>query len=137
MTIAVEDMANAAAMVSAEGGARPRRQAKAPRINVVTTTCASPSPKTSRRMRRNRSNESSSPMVNKSATTPNAAMRSIASILVIAKASSQRARAASRPKPYGPSATPASRKPRTGLTLRRKNSGATTPAVARNSKASL
>ena len=98
MTIAVEDIVSAAPMVSAEGGARPRPQARALRIKVVTTTCASPSPKTSRRKRRNRSNDSSSPIANKSATTPKAAMRSIASTL-IAKALSHGALRPSDPRP--------------------------------------
>ena len=73
MTIAVDDMASAAPMTAAEAGARPSAQATPPSASVVTMTCARPSPKTSRRMRRRRSNDSSSPIVNRSATTPNAA----------------------------------------------------------------
>ena len=108
MTIAVEDIASAPPTASAAAGFRPSPQPIAVRISIVTTTCDSPSPNTSRRMRLRRSNDSSSPMVNRSATTPKAASLSIASTL-IANALSQCAFPASDPSPYGPSATPASR----------------------------
>ena len=49
---------------------------------MVTTTCASPSPNTSRRISLRRSNDNSSPMVNRSATTPKAASLSIESTLI-------------------------------------------------------
>ena len=44
MTIAVDDIDNAAPIASAEGGLRPRLQAAAARMSVVTTTCAKPEP---------------------------------------------------------------------------------------------
>ncbi len=85
MTMAVDDTLSAAATISAEAGASPAAAAIAVSASMVTTTWASPSPNTSRRMRRMRSNDSSRPMVNRSTTTPKPAIRSIVSTLLIAK----------------------------------------------------
>ena len=108
-TIAVDDSEKAAPKISAAAGFWPNSAAAPAIAAVLTTTCARPRPNTSLRRLLRRSKESSSPIVKSSTTTPKAASRSIASTLVIASASSQGARAAKRPRPNGPSATPASR----------------------------
>jgi hypothetical protein len=98
ITIAVEDIASAAPIVAAEAGGSPSVQATAPSARVVRTTCPSPSPNTSLRMSRSRSNDSSSPIVKRSATTPKAASLSIDSTL-IANALSQGAFLPIAPRP--------------------------------------
>ena len=110
MTIAVEDSDERRANDERCGRRLAEPEGDCARISGVdSTTWAAPRPKTSRRMLFSRSNDSSRPIMNKRNTTPNAATRSIASTLVSASASSQGARAARRPRPEGPSATPASR----------------------------
>ena len=70
-TIAVDDSASAKPMVSATGQPKPPTSASAPAMIVpVASTCALPSPKTSRRITRSRSNDSSSPIANISSTIP-------------------------------------------------------------------
>ena len=70
-------------------------------------------------------------------TTPKAATRSIASTLVSASASSHGARAARRPRPDGPKRDSGKQEAEHRAMRRRKNSGATIPAVTRKISVSL
>ena len=78
--MAVEDIARAAPITSDACGDRPSAQAAAKPRAVEAATCANPKPKISVRIRLRRSNDSSSPMANSSATTPKAAMVSTAAM---------------------------------------------------------
>ena len=137
MTIAVDDRARAAPIARAAGQGWPRAWAAAAMTPRQTATCRPPRPNTIRRMRRRRSQDSSSPIMNSRKTTPSSASWATCSGSLIVKVASQGAVLPSAPSPNGPSTTPASRKPRIGLIFQRRNRGATTPAVTRNSTMSL
>src|SRR3984893_13487143 len=135
--MAVDDRASAKPSTAAEVGGSPRIKAKAPRAAAEPKTCRAPSPKTSRPMIAKRCQDSSRPIMNSRKTTPNSATGAICSTFSRANGASQPICRASAPRPKGPSKTPAPRKPRTGLNFKRRNSGTTTPAVARKINVSL
>ena len=131
--MAVEDRARAAPMARAAASGWPARVAIAATAEMDKAVWAPPRPNTSRRSRRSRSHDSSRPIMNSRNTTPNSASSAMSPGLDTASGASHGARWARAPRPNGPRATPAARKPRIGLTRRRLNSGTITPAVARNS----
>ena len=73
MTIAVDDSAKAPPSTIATGSVLSNNEAIAAITAPVTTTCAPPSPNTSRRMAHNRSSDSSRPIMNNRNTTPSSA----------------------------------------------------------------
>ena len=136
-TIAVEDSASATPTKAAGAGSAPSAKAIAPSTAAQATTCSEPRPKTRRRNVHRRSQDSSMPIMNRRNTTPNSARCAISWRLPIVIQDSHGAWPTKRPRPSGPSSTPAPRKPSTGLILRRRNNGTTTPAVARKRITSL
>ena len=73
MTIAVEESASAMPAIAAGPAASPSTYPRPPIASADRMTWPAPSPNTSRRRVRRRSNESSSPMTNIRNTTPNSA----------------------------------------------------------------
>ncbi len=137
ITRAVDDSARAAPTVRAAGQGAPRANAAAAPSARQAATCVPPRPNTSRRISRSRSHDSSSPIMNSRNTTPSSAISEISAGRETVRYPSHGAAWVKAPRPCGPSATPASMKPRIGLTFSRLNNGTTTPAVARNSTTSL
>ena len=85
MTIAVDDRARAAPMAAAGATSMPNSMASPVSTPRVTPTWAAPSPKTSRRMSRSRSQDSSSPIMNSRKTTPSSASWAMSSGLSTVK----------------------------------------------------
>ena len=97
MTIAVEESARPIAAISAAAKAAPTAMPAAASTMPETTTCATPSPKMSRRSAHSRDGFSSSPMTKRSITTPSWATLRIDSGSVKSR------------RPNGPIAIPAAR----------------------------
>ncbi len=106
VTIAVEDMASASEAISAGPRATPRALNTSASAAVQTATCSAPSPNTSRRSATTRSQESSSPIVNISSTTPRSATCSIRARSGIVTSARAGKRSTSAPSPIGPASTP-------------------------------
>ena len=99
MTMAVEDRARAAPMAAAAGRGSPKAIATPAITAVHSATCSPPMPKTSRRMRRSRSQLSSSPIMNSRKTTPSSASWAMSSGLPMVTTASQGMVSASAPSP--------------------------------------
>ena len=85
MTTAVDDSDSAAPMAAAGAGASPMAMAAAAMTARQSVTCRAPMPNTQRRIRRRRSHDSSSPIMNRRKTTPNSASWAISAGLAMVK----------------------------------------------------
>ncbi len=120
MTMAVDDIAKARPIsVAASQGAPSSSTRYSARAAAVTSICAEPNPKISRRMAQTFPGRSSRPTVNMNSTTPSSAML----------CNSSTACTGTGPGVCGPISTPATMKPRIDPKPRRSNS-ATQSAVA-------
>ncbi len=136
-TMAVDDSARAMPATSAVSRVWPSSRNRADRAAVQARIWATPRPNTMRRMVFSRPHDSSSPIMNSRKATPSSASTAMSARSVMVSHSTQGATSANRPRPSGPSSTPAARKPSTGLTLNRLKMGTSTPAAARKTTRSL
>ncbi len=97
MANAVDDSDRPRAATTATSGPAPSKSAAAPTSAAVATTCKAPTPNTAPRMRHTRAGCSSSPITNRSSTTPSSAMCRVAST------------SWTRSSPTGPITAPAAR----------------------------
>ena len=109
MTIAVEDRARHAPMMTEAAAPLPNSAATPPIMPAESTTCRLPRPNTSRRMVMSRSKESSSPIRKSRKTTPSSAM--LGDVFRIDDRDPERKDMSSlkEPSPSGPSIAPAAR----------------------------
>ena len=130
VTMAVEESASANPATSATARLPVIHAAPAPISTAESRTWTEPMPSTRRRIAHSRSSENSSPMRKSRKTTPSSANGATRSGSEKVIHDSHGKSPVSRPRPPGPSASPATMKPGTMPNLRRPNSGTTTPAVA-------